>query len=151
MNAHHVLLFFHLLGVIVWVGGMAFAYLCLRPAAGALPPPERLRLWAGVFSRFFPMVWVAVLSILITGFGGLMAVGFAGAPRAWHIMMSVGLLMVGIYAYVWFVPWQRLRQAVAAERWPDGGAALARIRQAVAVNTSLGFINVAVATLGLAA
>ncbi|WP_323003945.1 CopD family protein [Denitromonas sp.] len=151
MNAPHILLFFHLLGVIVWVGGMAFAYLCLRPAAGALAPPERLRLWRDVFSRFFPMVWVAVLTILITGFGGLMAVGFADAPRAWHIMMSVGLVMIVIYAYVWFVPWQRLGQAVAAERWPDGAAALGRIRQAVAVNTSLGFINVAVATLGLAA
>lgn len=151
MNAPHILSFFHLLGVIVWVGGMAFAYLCLRPAAGALAPPERLRLWRDVFSRFFPMVWVAVLTILITGFGGLMAVGFADAPRAWHIMMSVGLVMIVIYAYVWFVPWQRLGQAVAAERWPDGAAALGRIRQAVAVNTSLGFINVAVATLGLAA
>ncbi|MCZ4305392.1 CopD family protein [Zoogloeaceae bacterium G21618-S1] len=151
MNAPHVFLFFHLLAVIIWVGGMAFAYLCLRPAAGMLAPPDRLRLWQGVFSRFFPMVWVAVVAILLTGFGGLLNVGFASAPRAWHIMMSVGLVMILIYAYVWFVPWQALKRAVAAERWPDGAAALGRIRQAVAVNTSLGLINVAVATLGLAA
>ncbi|HPR05039.1 MAG TPA: CopD family protein [Denitromonas sp.] len=151
MNAPHIFLFFHLLAVIVWVGGMAFAYLCLRPAAGVLAPPDRLRLWQGVFSRFFPMVWVAVIAILLTGFGGLLNIGFANAPLAWHIMMSVGLVMIFIYAYVWFVPWQALKRAVAAERWPDGAAALGRIRQAVAVNTSLGLINVAVATLGLAA
>lgn len=151
MISSHLLLFIHLLAVIVWVGGMAFAYLCLRPAAGLLAPPDRLRLWHGVFARFFPMVWVAVIAILASGFAGIAQVGFVAAPRAWHVMMSIGLLMIGVYLYVWIGPWQRLRSAVAAERWPDGAAALGQIRQAVAVNLGLGLLNVAVATLGLAA
>ncbi|MBT0960173.1 CopD family protein [Denitromonas iodatirespirans] len=151
MISSHLLLFIHLLAVIIWVGGMAFAYLCLRPAAGVLAPPDRLRLWHGVFARFFPMVWVAVIAILASGFAGITQVGFAAAPRAWHVMMSVGLLMVVVYLYVWIGPWQRLRAAVATQRWPDGAAALGRIRQAVAINLGLGLLNVAVATLGLAA
>ena len=41
-----LLLFLHLAGVIVWVGGMFFAYFCLRPAAvRVLQPPQRLPLW----------------------------------------------------------------------------------------------------------
>ena len=56
MKLHHLLLFVHLAGVIVWVGGMSFAHFCLRPAALALPPAQRLALWSGVFGRFFPLV-----------------------------------------------------------------------------------------------
>ena len=34
----------HILGAIVWVGGMFAIYMCLRPALGTLKPPHRLRL-----------------------------------------------------------------------------------------------------------
>ena len=60
---------FHLLAVVVWVGGMFFAYMILRPsAAEVLQPPERLQLWNKVFSVFFKWVWVAILLILASGF-----------------------------------------------------------------------------------
>ncbi len=35
----------HILAALFWVGGMAFAYTMLRPAAGALEGPARLTLW----------------------------------------------------------------------------------------------------------
>ena len=58
----------HLFGIVVWVGGMFFAYMVLRPvAADVLQPPERLRLWNGVFSRFFNWVWLAIGGILVRG------------------------------------------------------------------------------------
>ena len=31
----------HLLGAVVWVGGMFAIYVCLRPALGTLEPPQR--------------------------------------------------------------------------------------------------------------
>jgi len=43
----------HLLAAIVWVGGMFFAHLVLRPAAMELEPAQRLALWLRVFDRFF--------------------------------------------------------------------------------------------------
>ena len=46
----------HILAAIVWIGGMFFAVLVLRPAAGPLEPPDRLALWRRVFARFFPWV-----------------------------------------------------------------------------------------------
>ncbi len=146
----HFLLFVHLLGVIVWVGGMAFAYLCLRPAAMSLEPPARLTLWSDVFSQFFPLVWISVVAIVGSGIAMLLRVGFANAPQAWHVMFAVGLVMTGIFVYVWSVPWRRLRNAVEQQQWPQGALALGRIRQGVAVNLLLGTVNVAVATIGLA-
>ena len=48
----------HILGAVVWVGGMFAAYMCLRPAAGPLDPPVRLKLWSAFFQKFFPFVWI---------------------------------------------------------------------------------------------
>lgn len=149
MSLRHLVLFLHLASVVVWVGGMAFAYLCLRPAAGTLAPAQRLPLWVAVFERFFPMVWIAVVLLPLTGIGRLLDVGFGQAPRAWHLMMVTGLVMIGVFLAIWFGPWQRLRAAVAREDWAAGAVALNRIRQRVGFNLVLGFATIAIATLGL--
>ncbi|MBL8481361.1 MAG: hypothetical protein JNJ60_04140, partial [Rhodocyclaceae bacterium] len=87
-------LFLHVASVVVWVGGMFFAYVCLRPVAAVqLAPPQRLPLWSAVFARFFPCVWVAVALLLASGFARLGSVGFAAAPRHWHVMMGIGIVM----------------------------------------------------------
>ncbi len=150
MKLHHILLFAHLVGVIVWVGGMAFAHFCLRSAALPLPPAQRLGLWSGVFGRFFPIVWLAIAVIVASGFAMLLEVGFAQAPRSWHLMAAVGLVMAGIFASIWFGPWRALQQAVAAESWAQGAQALNLIRQRVTINLVLGVLTVLLATLGLA-
>ncbi|MDX5363256.1 MAG: CopD family protein [Pseudazoarcus pumilus] len=143
-------LFAHLLGVITWLGGMFLLYFCLRPAAMALAPAQRLPLWVAVFSRFFPLVWASIALILLSGLGKLGAIGFANAPTAWHVMLLTGLAMVAVFVSIWFGPWAALKRAVAAEDWAAGAAALNRIRQRVALNIALGLLTVAIATLGLA-
>lgn len=141
----------HVLSVVIWVGGMFFAYLCLRPvAAEMLEPPVRLRLWVGVFERFFPWVWVAVALILATGLWITFSwfKGFANAPLYVHAMSGLGLLMMLIFFHVFFAPYARLRRAVAAEDWPAGGKALAQIRMLVGINLVIGLLTVAVASGG---
>ena len=49
----------HVLAIVFWVGGMAFAHFCLRPSVTMLQPPERLRLLHAVMKRFFAGVLVA--------------------------------------------------------------------------------------------
>lgn len=149
MDWKPLLLFLHIVGDVVWIGGMFFAYVCLRPvAASQLPPPQRLPLWAAVFGRFFPWVWLAVVLLLATGLTMLLDVGLAHAPPHWHLMFGVGVAMMVIFGYVFLAPYQSLVRAVAAQQWPDAGAALNQIRRLVGINLSLGMINVAVATLG---
>lgn len=148
--SQHFGLFAHLIGVVIWVGGMALLYFCLRPAAVALPPAQRLPLWVGVLSRFFPLVWACIVVILLSGFGKLGVVGFGNAPTAWHVMMLLGLVMVAVFVSIWFGPWPALKRAVAVEDWANGAAALGRIRHRVAINLVLALLTIATATLGLA-
>ena len=146
---HPILLSLHVASVVLWVGGMFFAWMCLRPVAAAqLEPPARLTLWVGVFARFFPWVWGAVALILLTGLMTMMALGMKHSPPHWHLMLLLGLVMSGIFVYVVTVPYARLRQAVAESNWQAGGAALGKIRQLIGTNLILGFVTVAVATAG---
>jgi uncharacterized membrane protein len=143
------LIFFHLVGVVVWVGGMFFAYLCLRPAAAELlAPAPRLRLWRGVLARFF--VWVAWAAALIaaSGLSLLTLHGGARVPLGWHLMSASGMAMIAIYLYVVAGPFVALKRALDAEDWPAGALALKRVRQWVAVNLTLGLLTIGLATLG---
>lgn len=146
---HPIFLFLHLAGVVLWVGGMFFAWMCLRPVAAAqLEPPLRLKLWAAVFARFFPWVWLAVAVILLSGLLALLAVGMKQAPLHWHLMLTLGLVMSAIFGYVFFVPYGQLKAAVAAQDWPRGGVALGQIRRLVGTNLILGYVTIATASLG---
>lgn len=144
-------LFLHVLAVVVWVGGMFFAYMALRPvAAGVLEPPQRLTLWTGVFGKFFPWVWVSVALILATGLHMLAAFGGVSAPLYALAMLVLGVGMMLIFAHVFFAPYKKLRRAVAAQDWKAGGAALAQIRMLIGINLSLGLLTIAVVFLGRA-
>ncbi len=141
----------HILVAVIWVGGMFFAYMALRPAAASLlEPPQRLPLWAGTFARFFPWVWASVVLLPITGywmvffvFGGMRQVGLHV-----HLMQGLGWLMIVIYLYVFFAPYRELKAAVAAKDWPAGGKALAQIRRLVGINLLLGITVTIIATGG---
>lgn len=149
MRVMKIALMFHLLGAVVWIGGMFFAYLVLRPAASRFEPAHRLALWAAVLERFFRWVWAAVASILASGFYMLAAIADAGrVPLYVHLMLYAGVLMMLIFAYAFFSPYPALRRAVAAQDWTAAAAALDQIRLAVAVNLALGLINLVIATAG---
>ncbi len=142
-------LFLHVLGVVVWVGGMFFAYMALRPvAASVLEPPQRLTLWAGVFDRFFPWVWMSVVLILATGLHMLMVLGGASAPLHALAMLVLGVVMMLIFGHVFFSPYRKLKLAVAAHDWQTGGAALGQIRHLIGINLAIGLVTIAVVFLG---
>lgn len=144
-------LFLHVLSVVVWVGGMFFAYMALRPvAASVLEPPQRLTLWAGVFGKFFPWVWLSVALILLTGLHMLMVFGGMAAPHYAMTMLVLGVVMMVIFAHVFFAPYGRLKRAVAAQDWKAGGAALGQIRRLIGINLILGLLTIAVVFLGRA-
>jgi len=141
-----VLLFVHFTGVIVWVGGMFFAYFCLRPASlQVLEPAKRLPLWLASLTLFFRYTAIAVLVILGSGLAMFLPKGFRAAPIAWHNMLTLGLIMSLIFAYVYSVLYPRLRGHCQASAWPAAGATLDAIRRLVGVNLALSVLTVAVA------
>ena len=141
----------HVLAVVLWVGGMAFAHFFLRPAVQAMEPPHRLALLQRVLQRFLAAAGWAVLAVLASG-AGLLAMASAGfvMPWAWSAMAAIGSGMAVIYAVVRFMFYPRLARAVAAQDWPAGGAAMAAIRLWVGINLALGVLTIAVAIGGRA-
>jgi uncharacterized membrane protein len=145
----------HVLAIIVWIGGMVFAHLFLRPAVAQLEAPIRLRLMHDVLGRFFRAVLVASLLTLASGVWMLGRVakqvvqsgGNFEMPLAWTIMAVLGVAMVAIFMYIRFALYKKLGRAVAASEWGAGGAALARIRTWVSVNLGLGVLVLLVTLL----
>jgi uncharacterized membrane protein len=141
---------FHIVAAVIWVGGMFFALVVLRPSTGPLEPPVRLALWQRVFARFFPWVWAAVVVLLISGFA-MVLWGFGGFAKIGmyvHLMMGTGILMTLIYAHLYFAPWQRFRRAVTASEWPVAARNIDQIRLLVTVNLVLGLITVVIGAAG---
>ena len=140
------LLLLHVVGVIVWVGGMFFAYFCLRPAAAqTLDPPQRLPLWAATFDRFFRYTAIAVVAIVGSGLAMLLSVGLRQAPIGWHVMLALGLLMAALFGYVYAVLFPQLKAHCAGAAWPAAAKVLNAIRRLVAVNLVLALLTVAAA------
>ena len=138
----------HLLAALIWVGGMFFAWMILRPAAmTALEGPARLKLWVEVLQRFFGWVWVAVVILPISGVGLLQMRfnGFETAPRYVQIMMGLYIVMVALFIRIQSLQLPELRKAIEAQAWADGAAVMGRIRRLVGCNLIVGLVLVAIA------
>jgi uncharacterized membrane protein len=139
--------FLHIIALTVWIGGMFFAYMALRPVAAArLDAPQRLMLWEGVFGKFFFWVWLSVALLLASGLYMMMQIGRPPLPVA--AMGVIGIVMMLLFAHVFFAPYRRLRRAVTAQDWTAGGTALAQIRRMVGLNLLLGLVTIACGALG---
>jgi uncharacterized membrane protein len=140
----------HILGAVIWVGGMFAIYVCLRPALVTLEPPQRLRLMRVTFQKFFPWVWTAVLLLLASGYSILFLVfgGFAGAGLHVHLMQAIGWVMIALFAWLFQRPWLAFKRAVDAQDWPSAGTSLDRIRQIISINLPLGLMVVLIGASG---
>lgn len=142
----------HLFAVIIWVGGMFFAHVVLRPGAiDVLDVEQRLRLWDAVLIRFFHWVWGAVGVLMVTGFYLIyLSGGLAHVPRHVHIMLALGMMMVVIYGYVFFACYVPMSLHVSKRRWQEAGVVQGKIRRWVTVNLLLGLLTISIAVIGAA-
>ena len=145
-----VLLVLHILSAVIWVGGMFFAYVCLRPAAAELlEPPMRLQLWRDTLTRFFVWVWPVVIILPITGHSMIVSLGgMASVGTHVHIMLAVGYLMIAVFMHVFFTPFKRLKRATKENNWQAAGSQLNQIRRFVLLNLILGVFTVSIAAAG---
>lgn len=141
----------HALASAIWVGGMFFAYVALRPAAAALlETPQRTTLWQETFARFFPWVWGIVVVLLATGLWLIFGLygGMGNVRGHVHWMFLTGLIMMAIYAHIFFAPYRRMRLAIAQQNWPEAGRRLGQIRILIGINLVLGLVTIALGTGG---
>ena len=140
----------HVWSALLWVGGMFFALVVLRPATGPLEPGPRLALWERALGRFFAWVGAAIVLLLASGYAMVFAVfgGFAGLPLYIQIMQGIGILMMLIFGHLYFAPWRRLRLALGRRDFSAAAGQLNQVRWIVTLNLILGLITVAVGSSG---
>jgi uncharacterized membrane protein len=145
-----LLLAIHLLAAVFWVGGMAFAYTVLRPAAGALDPAVRLPLWRRVLARFLPWVGVSIVALLVSGFAMIFLIfgSPASADLDVTIMATTGIIMMLLFLHLIFAPWRRFRDAVDRGALPEAAQSLNQIRIVVGINLLLGVLTIVVGGTG---
>jgi uncharacterized membrane protein len=142
-----MLLGLHAIAGAIWVGGMFFALLILRPAMRGLEPAARVALHRAVLRRFLPVVWVAMPFMLISG-ARILGKGygrFDWAPWPVQAMAGLGVMMAAVFLWIWFGPYKRLRLAVGDA---DAAAAIGAIRWLVTVNLVLGVLATVFAGMG---
>jgi uncharacterized membrane protein len=147
------LLFAHVLGVVVWVGGMFVLHFAVRPSAARLQEPSvRLTFLSSALGRFMAWAALAIVVLLASGLAMiLIGGGFKNAHLSVHLMFAVGLVMMLLYLHIRFAPFKRMRAAVMAGDWAVAAANLDTVRKMVSINLALGIITIAIATIGRAA
>jgi uncharacterized membrane protein len=148
-NLMSIAMTLHILGVIIWVGGMFFAHMVLRPALNhSLEAPLRVPLLLRVFDGFFPWVWGAVIAIMASGFWMLFTL-YEESIGFWLGFMTVmGVVMSGIFVFIYAIPYNQIGVALQADDKPKLVEAVNLIRQLILVNLILGMLVTVVATLG---
>ena len=146
MNVWGWVLAVHVLCGVIWVGGMFFAYVVLRPSLSVLEPIQRIALHTQIFRRFFLIVWHVMPLILLSGFAALFGLfgGPATAPWNVSVMMLLGLIMSAVFLLIVFGPYARFRRTTDRTTIV---ASMDRIRKLIAVNLVLGIVTVVVALL----
>lgn len=136
----------HLLSVVVWVGGMFFAYLVLRPSLRVLEPNQRMLVNNQVFQRFFRAVWLAMPLTLLTGLSMMVYFtgGMASQPPRVHIMMTLGLIMSAVFAFIYFGPYTRFKRTTDKATM---AASLDTIRKLIGVNLIFGVATIVLASV----
>jgi len=147
----YILELIHLLSALLWIGGMFFAYVILRPAIiETLDPALRLMLWQAVFSRFFPWVWGSIIALPVTGLwmSTLLAPSFEQISLPIKAMLIIGLIMIALFVYLYFKPFRHLKDYLVKSEPQAAAKQLAIIRKIVALNLTLGLVIIAIIKLG---
>ena len=137
--------------LLTWIEeGMFAIYACLRPALVTIEPAPRLRLMRATLGNFFLWVWIALLLLLVTGYGMVFVTfgGFATLPLYVDLMQAIGWVMIALFLWLFHRPWLAFKREVDSENWPNAAASLDRIRRIISINLPLGLAVVMIGASG---
>ncbi|NPA52441.1 MAG: hypothetical protein GXO22_06070 [Aquificae bacterium] len=95
----------HVLGVLIWIGGMFYTLFVFRPSLQILKPEERLNLVLQAMGRFFRYVWIAILLLFLTG---AYRVHLHIHSYLFEIKLIIYFLMVAVFSYIYFFLYKKL-------------------------------------------
>jgi hypothetical protein len=85
---------------------------------------------------------ICVFLLLATGGAMLVGVDMKMAPKGWHAMLGIGTLMCLIFGHIYWVPFRRLKLALAQQELPAAGAQLGKIHPLMILNFALGWLAI---------
>jgi len=136
----------HVLAVIVWIGGMFFGFVALRPAMKGMDTMAAARFWCALLGKFLPWVWAAIVVLLASGtymvFNGFG--GFGQLPWFVQFMMGVGIFMMLLSGHLTFSGFKKLKRAVTTNDEALAAKAMRHIKIITDVNLVLGLLVVIV-------
>ncbi len=105
----------HLLCVVLWVGGMAFLLLTLRPSVNSIDASARLVLQGAVYRRFFRTIWQVMPMAIVSGLL-LLILSYSHKVLPWEVMVmqTGGVLMAAIFIGMVLVPNKHFQAKLAA-------------------------------------
>ena len=140
----------HAIAATLWIGGIFFAFMALRPAAQeVLQPRERLHLWRAAYRKFFQLVWVLISILLVTGYYQLFF--------RFGVCEFAALLASDAYYwadngrrffYLYFSLYGRLCRLIDTEDISAASDTLKKMRPVIAANLFLGIVITAVGVCG---
>lgn len=147
MTLRLVVLWLHLVGVVVWIGGVMYQSHVLMPAARA----GGVGLFTDAARRARPVTWTAVVVVVLTGLynitqlGPLETVMNSGAGMLLVVKFALVIIAVAVAAQRDFARLPILRGAVQG-----GGDAASELRAIATMDRTVLLIAVIVMYLGLA-
>ncbi|MGC8505040.1 MAG: CopD family protein [Acidithiobacillus sp.] len=152
MNEILIAQFFHVLAVVIWIGGIFMLDLMLAPLLGRFiaAQDQRVHLLYGLLRRFFAWVWLAGGTLVVTGYGMVFLYGGFGAlsPPMW-IMVVLGTCMVLLALHVFFAPFRQMGRAIRREDWKAAAGAAAKVRFLSGINLFLAFPTILAGVWGI--
>lgn len=141
----------HTLAALIWVGGMFFAHMVLRPSVTEMTASLRLALWRRVLPRFFKWVAISIAVLLATGYGVLLT-GYRGGISGGNLhidaMQIIGWIMVVLFAFVVVGPFGSLKRALDRNDLVAAAKAQGLIRHVVLINLILGLFTTFIGAAG---
>jgi len=131
----------HTLAAMIWVGGLFFAHMILRPSVAEMSPSLRLQLYRHLLPRFFKWVAIAILVLLATGYGVLLTGyrgGIFGGNLHIDLMQIIGAVMIVLYLFVLVGPYGSFKRALERNDTAAAVTAQGRMRHLLVINLLLG-------------
>ncbi len=125
-----VIMWFHILSVLIWIGGMLYTLFVLRPNLDKLGN-NRAVFMKGIMDRFFPLVWFAIVTLFITG--GINAKYYVH-NSFFVTKLLIYAVMVVVFSYIYFGLYKKLPNV------ENKAQIMQKITLLIKVNFSLGLI-----------
>lgn len=141
----------HTLAAVIWVGGMFYAHMVLRPSVVDMATSLRLALWSHLLPRFFAWTAASIVVLLVTGYGVLLTGyrgGITGGNLHIDLMQIIGAVMIVLYLYMLAIPYTLFRRALAINDLGAAAVQQGHIRAVVVVNLLLGLFTTFIGASG---